>query len=113
MRELVDTRHELEAAVSDYQRLGFDIMESNPGRAVLRRGYRGSALWHLLFFAVAPFYGNLVYAAFRRFDRPERVIVRVRGFAEPDPTPDAGGGTVEEDRREDAGDADPVDDTAP
>lgn len=82
MRELVDTNRELEAAIMDYQQLGFEVTEREQGRAVLKRGLRGGWGWHILYFLLAPIYGNVVYSAYRRFDRPERVIVRVRGFAE-------------------------------
>ena len=111
-RELVDTERERKAAESDYERMGWEVNRS-AGRTVAERGFRGSWVWHILYFLLAPIYGNLIYSAYRRYDRPEQIVIRTRGGDDADPTPDAGGDTVEEDRREDAGDADPVDDTGP
>lgn len=107
-RELVDTKREREAAESDYERMGWEVVDRSAGRSVVERGWRGSWGLHLFFFLLAPVYGNMVYSAYRRYDRPEQIVIRTRGFD--DPTPDAGGDTVEEDRREDTG---PVDDTGP
>jgi len=110
-RELVETKREREAAESDYERMGWEVVDRSPGRSIVERGRRGSWGWHILYLFLVPIVGNLIYSAYRRYDRPEQIVIRIRRFAEPDPTPDAGGDTVEEDRREDAGDADPVDDT--
>lgn len=82
MRELVETKQQLEAAESDYERMGFDAVDRAPGRTVMRRGLRGSWLPHILYLFLVPIVGNLVYSAFRRYDRPERVVIRIRGFAE-------------------------------
>jgi hypothetical protein len=81
MRELVDSKDELKAAASDYERMGWEVTDRTAGRIVVERGLRGSWVWHLLYFIAAPIYGNLVYSAYRRYDRPEQVVIRVRGFA--------------------------------
>lgn len=81
MRDVVDTEEEHNNAVSDYERMGWEIDAREENRTVLRRGLRGSWLWHLLFFLLAPIVGNLCYSAYRRFDRPEKTVVRVRDGA--------------------------------
>jgi len=78
MREVVDTEQEYEQAVFDYETAGWEVVEQAQGRAVLERGLRGTWVWHLLFFVAAPIYGNLIYSAYRRYDRPERFVVRRR-----------------------------------
>jgi hypothetical protein len=99
MRELVDTKAQLEAAESDYERMGFDAVERNAGRTVMKRGLRGTWLPHILYFFFAPVYGNLIYSAFRRYDRPERVVIRIRDFAErsADPAPEPEDGPTADD----------------
>ena len=79
MRELVDSKDELEAAATDYERMGWEVTDRTGGRLVVERGWRGSWGMHILYFLLAPVYGNLVYSAYRRFDRPEQVVIRVRG----------------------------------
>jgi hypothetical protein len=81
MRDVVDTDHERDLAVSDYERMGWEIDTEGENRTVLKRGFRGSWWWHLLFLILAPIVGNLCYSAYRRFDRPEKTVVRVRDGA--------------------------------
>lgn len=92
-RELVDTESELEAAVSDYERMGADLADRSRNRAVVSRGARGAWVWHLAFLITVPIVGNVIYSAYRRFGRPEEVVIRIRGAA--DDTADAD--PVEED----------------
>lgn len=82
MRDVVDTEEEHNTAVSDYERMGWEIDAREEGRTVLRRGFRGGWGWHLLFFVLLPVFGNLGYSAFRRYDRPAYVVVRTRGDRE-------------------------------
>lgn len=84
MRDAVDTQREYANAVNDYERMGWEIDARESGRTVLQRGLRGGWLWHLLFFLIVPIIGNLCYSAFRRYDRPEYVVVRLRGTREDD-----------------------------
>jgi hypothetical protein len=79
MRELVETQHELNAARADYERMEWEIVEAGDRRIVAERGLRGSWWWHLLFFVIIPIGANLAYSAYRRYDRPERRIVRLAG----------------------------------
>lgn len=78
MREVVDTKTEFEQAVFDYETAGWETVEQSQGRAVLERGLRGSWAWHILFLFIAPIYGNLLYSAYRCYDRPEQFVVRRR-----------------------------------
>ena len=78
MREVVETKQELENAVGDYETAGWEAVEQTDNRAVMERGLRGSAVWHILYFFLAPLYGNLVYSAYRRYDRPETCVIRVQ-----------------------------------
>lgn len=78
MRDVVDTDHERDLAVSDYRQMGWEVDAEGENRTVLRRGHRGSWGWHILFFLLAPIVGNLCYSAYRRFDRPEKIVVRIR-----------------------------------
>lgn len=82
MRDVVDTEEEHNNAVSDYERMGWEIDAREENRTVLRRWLRGSWLWHILFFFMAPVFGNVCYSAFRRYDRPAYVVVRTRGDGE-------------------------------
>jgi hypothetical protein len=79
MREVVETVDELDAAVEDYEEMGWEVDERTSGRVVFRWGLRGNFFWHLLYFIPAPVFGNLAYSAFRRFNRPRYTVVRVRG----------------------------------
>ncbi len=79
MREVVGTTDELEAAVQDYEEMGWDVYDRTSGRVVFRRGLRGNFFWHFLYLIPAPVFGNLAYSAFRRFNRPRYTVVRVRG----------------------------------
>lgn len=87
-RELVDTKRELQGAESDYEQMGWNVIDRSPGRIVVERGRRGSWAWHLLYFIALPVYGNLLYSAYRRYDRPQRLVIRIRGFAEDSLSPD-------------------------
>jgi len=78
-RELVDSKNELEAAELDYQHMGWDVVERSPGRTTVERGWRGAWGWHLLFLILVPIAGNLCYSAYRRYNRPEQIVIRVRG----------------------------------
>lgn len=91
MRELVDSTPELDAAEADYERMGWEVIDRTPERAVVERGFRGSWLWHLLFFLLIPILANLCYSAYRRYNRPEQVVIRVRGVADTDDTHDTDG----------------------
>ena len=109
-RELVDTESELEAAVSDYERMGWEVAERSRERVVLSRGLRGSWLWHLLFLVLIPIVANLCYSAYRRYNRPEGVVIRRRGAAaetaDADPVeedPDAGEAPEDGDDGEESG----------
>ena len=82
MRELVESENQLKAATADYERMGWEVVDQTAGRVVVKRGLRGSWLPHILYFLLAPIYGNLIYSAFRRYDRPEHVVIRIRDFAE-------------------------------
>jgi hypothetical protein len=95
-RELVDTKRELQGAESDYEQMGWEVVDRSPGRIVVERGRRGSWPWHLLYFAILPVYGNLLYSAYRRYNRPQRLVIRIRGFAEGTSPPDESGEEVEE-----------------
>lgn len=86
MREVVDTERGFEQAVFDYETAGWDVEEKNQGRAVLNRGYRGGWGWHLLFLVLIPIGGNLAYSAYRRFDRPERAVIRLKGTTDTEDT---------------------------
>ena len=76
MREVVDTEQEFKQAVFDYETAGWETVEQAQGRAVLERGLRGTWIWHLLYFFFLPVYGNMVYSGYRRYGRPERLIIR-------------------------------------
>ena len=76
MREVVETEQEFKQAQFDYETAGWEVVEKAQGRAVLERDLRGTWIWHLLYFFLAPVYGNLVYSAYRRYDRPERIVIR-------------------------------------
>ena len=78
MREVVDTEQEFKQAIFDYETVGWETVEQAQGRAVLERGLRGTWIWHVLYFIMAPIYGNVVYSAYRRYDRPEKLVVRRR-----------------------------------
>jgi hypothetical protein len=41
---------------------------------------------HILYFLCAPVYGNLIYSAYRRYDRPEQTVIRVREGDDAAPT---------------------------
>lgn len=84
MREVVDTEQEFKQTVFDYETAGWETVEQAQGRAVLERGLRGSWIWHVLYFIMAPIYGNAVYSAYRRYDRPEKLVVRRRMDADED-----------------------------
>jgi hypothetical protein len=56
--------------------MGWEIVEDGDRRIVAERGLRGSWWWHLLFLLIIPIGANLAYSAYRRYDRPERCIVR-------------------------------------
>lgn len=81
-RELVDTKHALAAAEQDYLRMGWDVIDRTPGQVTVERGRRGAWGWHLLFLILVPLVGNLCYSAYRRYNRPEQMVVRIRGFAD-------------------------------
>ena len=107
-RELVDTESELEAAVSDYERMGADLADRSRNRAVVSRGARGAWVWHLAFLITVPIVGNVIYSAYRRFGRPEEVVIRIRGAADDtaDPVeedPDAGEAPEDGDDGEESG----------
>lgn len=101
MRELVDSKDELEAAENDYERMGWEVTDRTTGRSVVERGLRGSWWWHVLYLFLAPIAGNLIYSAYRRYDRPEQVVIRVRGFAGASGRTE----TVDDTPEEDGGDA--------
>lgn len=82
MREIVDSQKELEQAVFDYKQAGWEVDQEAEGRAIMKRGLRGGFLEHFLFFILLPIYGNLVYSAYRRYNRPEKLVFRVKGFSE-------------------------------
>jgi len=96
MREIVDNQTELEQSMFDYETAGWEVEEKSRGRVVMKRGLRGGFLEHFLFFFLAPIYGNLVYSAYRRFDRPERIVLRVQGFSQNDDADPVDGGDPEE-----------------
>lgn len=81
MREVVETADEIEAAVQDYEEMDWEVYDRTLDRVVFRRGLRGRFLWHFFYFLLAPVVGNLIYSAFRRFNRPRYTVVRVRGGA--------------------------------
>lgn len=81
-RELVDTKHALAAAEQDYLRMGWDVIDRTPGQVTVERGRRGAWGWHLLFLILVPLVGNQCYSAYRRYNRPEQMVVRIRGFAD-------------------------------
>lgn len=85
MREVVETADELEAAIEDYEEMGWKVYDRTPGRVVFRRGKRGNVFWHLPYLLLAPVVGNLTYSAFRRYNRPRYTVVRVRGGVEEEP----------------------------
>ena len=76
MREVVETERDFDQALFDYETAGWETIEKAQGRAVMERDLRGTWIWHLLYFFLAPVYGNLVYSAFRRYNRPERIVIR-------------------------------------
>lgn len=76
MREVLETEQEFKQALFDYETAGWEVVDKAQGRAVLERGLRGTWIWHFLYFFLAPVYGNLVYSAYRRYDRPERIVIR-------------------------------------
>lgn len=78
MRDVVDTEQEFKQAVFDYETAGWEVVEQNQGRAVLQRGLRGSWIWHIPLLIFTLGYGNLLYLAYRWFDRPEKLVVRRR-----------------------------------
>lgn len=82
MREIVETKQELEAAESDYEQMGWEVTARALGRTVVKQGTRGDWRWHILLVILAPLYGNLVYAAYRRYNRPKYVVIRIQGAAE-------------------------------
>ncbi|MFD1600314.1 hypothetical protein [Halobellus rarus] len=86
MREIVDTEEDRQRAVEDYEAIGWEVEDETADRTVLKRGFRGGWIEHVLYFLLAPIYGNLVYSAYRRFDRPKRHIVRVRRSESDDAT---------------------------
>ena len=96
-RELVDTKREREAAEADYERMGWEVVGRSTGRTVVERGRRGSWGWHILYFLLVPIVGNLIYSAYRRYDRPEQIVIRTHGGAEADATRAGVADTVEED----------------
>lgn len=75
MREIVYSEREFEQAIFDYETMGWAVTQRQEGRAVLERGLRSDWLWHLPFFILAPIYGNIVFSGYRRFDRPEQVVI--------------------------------------
>jgi len=78
VREIVESEHEYDVAINDYETMGWEVVERGDSRAVVKRDLRGSWLWHLLYFLTVPVIGNMVYSAYRRYDRPERRIIRLR-----------------------------------
>lgn len=94
MRKVVESEQEFEQALFDYQTAGWETAEKAEGRAVLERGLRGSWLWHLLYFFFAPVYGNMLYSAYRRYNRPEKLVVR--RAMNTDATPESHGQAPEE-----------------
>jgi len=78
-RELVDTKREREAAEADYERMGWEVVGRSTGRTVVERGRRGSWGWHILYFLLVPIVGNLIYSAYRRYDRPKQIVIRTHG----------------------------------
>jgi hypothetical protein len=81
-RELVDTKHELQGAEADYELMGWEVIDRSAGRIVVERGRRGSWGWHLLYLLILPILGNLIYSAYRRYDRPEQIVIRIRGHSD-------------------------------
>mgnify|MGYP000421626364 CR=1 FL=1 len=81
MRTVVETTREFDQAISDYQAIGWEVDQRGADRAILKRGFRGSWLWHLLFLFLVPIVGNLCYSAYRRYNRPAWRVVRLRDGA--------------------------------
>ena len=79
-RESVDSKRELQGAETDYERMGWDVVDRASGRIVVERGLRGSWMWHILFLLLVPIIGNLCYSAYRRYDRPEQVVIWIEGY---------------------------------
>ena len=78
MREIVDSKVEFEQAIFDYETTGWEVVERNPGRAVLKKGLRGEWIIHILLLFLLPIVGNIFFSAYRNFDRPQKLVVRRR-----------------------------------